>query len=228
MISKELEPSILLGCQYLHAPIPGLKDAQTAKVGYHLIGTPEQYRLKVYGNEWKGKVSPEDFIGEHDAWDIRETYNRLWHGVKFYAHSQIRIAGGNLSAVRMLKPDRIISTIPAMNLCESPFAKHEFYRHLIYASGASRPQDGLGANQVMCVGDESTDWYRSSNVFGYRTVEWPAGRSISRPEGTVRVYKPLSTDCDCHPDVIRVGRYGEWDKSVLVHQVYDKVVKALS
>lgn len=226
--SKEWEPSKQYGCQYLHAPIPGFEDVPNVTVKYTLRGTSEQYRHKVYGDKWQGRVSPEDFIGEHQAWDIRETYRRMFVTFEGMIHhdgetsqEDIEVKQGYLKAVRQIGADRIISTIPAYNLC---YNNHSFTRHEIYASGDT--QQKMFENFIICDGTPEMDWYRVANVFGYRTVEYPA-QSDNHPPEAVRVTKPLSTNCNCHPDIIRAGRYGEWDKSVLVHQVYDKVLKAL-
>lgn len=223
--SKEFKMSEQFGCQYLHAPIQGFENVPKVKVKYRLIGTPEQYRKKVYGEEWLSKVSPEDFVGDHEAWDIRETYRRMFQIISdsfFFQFKEIEIVKGNIDEVRDLDADKIISTIPAVNLCSK---SHTFIRHMIYAKG-SMEQDSLEDNNVLCVGTEKTSWYRSSNVFGYRTVEWPA-QSWAAP-GAVKVMKPLSTNCDCNPGIIRVGRYGAWQKSFLVHQVPGKVEEFLS
>lgn len=228
VISDKWEPSTLYGCQYLHMPIPGFQDVPKVKVDYQLLGTTEMYRSKVYGENWEGKVSPEDMRGTRPAWDIRETYGRLWN--KIVGSEQIQkvlwtVKEGNLRAVYNNDIDRIVSSIPARNLCHN--LEHGFDRQLIYAQGATE-WNATPENTVICDGTDQWPWYRISNVFGYQTVEWPAGRGLPRPKDSVRVYKPLSTNCVCHGDVIRVGRYGAWDKSVLVHQVYDKVVKELS
>ena len=226
ILSKSPSPSKLYGTQYLHAPIPGYEDVPSVTVSYNLNGTPEQYRRKVYGDAWQGKVSPEDFVGEHRAWDIRETYELMWELYRSIVE-EYEVVDGNLQfTIFVYEPDKIISTIPATSLCEQ--TKHRFASHLIYANG-STAKEWPPENRRICDGTDQTDWYRISNVFGYRTVEWPyiTGLSGGSPRG-VRVEKPLKTDCDCHPEVIRAGRYGEWDKSVLVHQVYQKVVEALS
>jgi len=230
IFSKSQEPSTLYGCQYLHAPIPGFEDVDKIRVQYSLIGTAEEYRQKVYGSAWTGRVSPEDFVGEHDAWDIRATYAKMWSGIfrgnsiQFVHHS---VRYGKLDTVRMFEPDKIFSTIPATSICRYMFpGTHQFLNHGIWATG-SMEADGLkGINQVMCNGTDDMNWYRVSNVFGYRTVEWSKDPGKYVPEA-VRVTKPLSTDCDCNPDVIRVGRYGEWSKGVLVHHVFEKVRTAL-
>lgn len=226
MISDKLEPSKIYGCQYLHAPIPGYEDVPKTRVSYSLIGTMDQYRRKVYGDVWEGNVSPEDFIGEHDAWDLRETYSRMWERMIFHNDYAIRqitwhFENGDVP-VRILNPDRIISTIPANALCEGG---HTFREQVIYAVGDREP-DMPSFDAVMCNGTDDMAWYRSSNVFGYQTYEWP-GLGYHPPDA-VRVTKPLSTDCNCNPDVIRVGRYGKWDKNVLVHEVYEKVLEALN
>jgi hypothetical protein len=222
IISNTWEKSTLHGCQYLHAPIPGFDDVRKTRVTYNLIGTAEEYRRKVYGVTWKGKVSPEDFIGEHDAWDIRETYDRMWDSVIQSPHRALwDVRDGDLRAVYSFGADKIISTIPAVCLCHSP---HLFHGHDIYAAGYPNPEAAV-EDYVNCNGTVDTAWYRVSHVFGHYTVEWP--KTGFHLPGAVPVSKPLYTNCDCHPEVLRVGRYGEWNKSVLVHQVYAKVTEAL-
>jgi hypothetical protein len=228
IISKSSAPSKLYGCQYLHAPIPGYEDVPSVRVRYELRGTAEQYRRKVYGEEWQGKVSPEDFIGEHDAWDIRETYARMWEHLIgtlripiIYNDASPSRIGELRNRIRHLRPDRIISAIPAPALCVN---NHTFTGHQIWANG-STTEDEVTPNLVLCDGTLSVRWYRMSDVFGYRTTEWasrpPAGMNA------VPVLKPLATDCDCWPEFLRVGRYGSWRKSALVHEVYPAVVNAL-
>ena len=222
ILSKKREPSLQYGCQYLHAPIPGYEDVPSVRVSYNLNGTPEQYRQKVYGDAWQGKVSPEDFVGEHQAWDIRETYQLMWEPYRSVVE-EYEVVDGNLQFARFLyEPDAIISTIPATSLCEREY--HTFDRHKIWAAGSN--QETTAENSIVCDGTTDMDWYRIANVFGSRTVEWPI--NVHAGSVAVRVTKPLKTDCDCHPEVIRAGRYGEWDKSVLVHQVFSKVTEALN
>jgi hypothetical protein len=232
IVSSRFTPSELYGCQYLHAPIPGFEGVQNVMVKYDLRGTPEEYRNKVYGDRWKGKVSPEDFVGEHMAWDIRETYRLMWQtyaadvailGVDHRFITQIEY--GKMEVVRRIHDGPIISTIPARNLCEKG---HLFRSHTIYAKGDMQPSTTTwrSGNRVVCDGTDEVDWYRTANVFGYRTTEWSL-QSAPIPDNAARVLKPLSHECDCNSDIIRVGRYGAWDKSYLVHQVYGAVLEAL-
>lgn len=226
VMSASREPSRLYGCQYLHEPIPGFQGVSTTKVRYVLNGTPEEYRHKVYGDRWTGKVSPEDFIGEHQAWDIRRTYELMWLAlidgcaVHFYQLPESISNGTIPREVYASNPDIIISTIPAKALCYRKF--HRFKGHVIFANG-STTRTMADSDMIICDGTPEHDWYRISNVFGYRTTEW----SMNAPPDTKRVVKPLETDCDCYPEIKRIGRYGRWQKSYLVHQAYPDVMELL-
>ena len=225
IISNTDQPSKQFGCQYLHAPIPGYESVERVRVSYRLEGTPEQYRRKVYGSDWIGGVSPEDFIGEHDAWDIRKTYTAMWKTLIFDNAVRLvvrRVVRGIIPSVYAMDPDLIVSTIPAQALCSNPL--HEFYSHTIWANG-STTAISLSENAVLCDGTPERSWYRISNVFGYRTTEWASQPHISRR--TVPVVKPLWTTCDCHPEVLRAGRYGAWEKKRLIHEVYPAMLEAL-
>lgn len=226
IISNTDQPSKLYGCQYLHAPIPGYDDASHVRVAYRLEGTPEQYRRKVYGNAWHGKVSPEDFLGDHDAWDIRETYARMWQDLIVSQQAGLiisRIMKGRIPLIHSLRPELIVSTIPAQSLCFQP--KHEWGTYTIWANGSTAAMQHARDNEVVCDGTPERPWYRVSNVFGYQTTEWASKPHHST--GATPVIKPLWTDCNCHPEVLRAGRYGAWEKKRLVHEVYPAVIKAL-
>jgi hypothetical protein len=227
IMSSSNSPSQIYGCQYLHAPVPGYEWVDHTRVGYWLVGTPEQYRLKVYGSNWNGKVSPEDFVGEHDAWDIRATYTAMWkrlHEIKKVRFVKIpAITSGAVSDIYRFGPEKIISTIPARALCYRK--EHEFVYHTIYAVGSTN--QGLEAEDtIICDGTEAHAWYRNACVFGYRTTEW----SLPQPNGetTARVIKPLTTNCNCHAHIYRIGRYGKWLKSYLVHKTYPDVMRILN
>jgi hypothetical protein len=222
------QKSELHGCQYLHAHIPGITRKEGAKVSYQIEGTPEAYRAKVYGANWNGSISPDEFGPEEDhyAWDMRAAYDTLWE--RWYD----RIGGieitptvaGDMSHAR---GHTVYCTVPARSLCLMP-DEHKFATQDVYAMGTrddSVPYWSLPyiapAMTVLCNGNNAPRWYRAATVFGQSTLEWPAG---ARPPitGVVRVEKPLRTDCDCHVSERwhRLGRYGKWQKGVLVHSAY--------
>ena len=227
LFDRSHKPSQLFGCQYLHAPIPGFMDAPQTNVTYQLIGSATDYRRKVYGDSWFGKVSPEGLAGNHQAWDIRDTYRRMRNTVYAFTSGRrftYNIQRGQIDYIRLHRPDAIISTIPAPALC---YRNHEFRSHEIYAQGSRIPVPARDPDFIICDGTDNIDWYRSSCVFGYTTMEWPLEAEATIPKGAVKVRKPLVSYCDCHPEVIRAGRYGEWRKGRLVSHVYSNVWNAL-
>ena len=227
--------SSLYGAQYLHAPIPGFTPGWETKSGsrlvdYRLTGSAEEYRLKVYGPMWDGTVSPEDLSEPHQAWDIRETYECLWE--EFYPNViEVRMdPSGMRNLVKGLTPfgefDLVINTIPRPALCTEG---HQFKAQTIWASGEA-PDLGIELDRfkcpeftVLCNGEEHPSWYRLSNIFGHKTVEWP--EHIRPPIQAAQVTKPLKTNCDCWPTVLHVGRYGKWQKGVLTHHAYQEVLE---
>lgn len=223
-------PSKLYGCQYLHAPIPNLTMAEPVIVSYDRIGTADQYRRKVYGMGWSGEVSTQTLTREHAAWDIREAYHKLWD--RYHKNIEhVKIDKKFLLEFPYREFFRTFSSIPAKILCHHH--KHEFHSQDIYAFGETPTRKiemddfSIGGNHILCNGLDMPSWYRVSNVFGYATVEWPGWDQSKALPGSSRVEKPLSNDCECFPEIIRVGRYGRWEKGILTHHVMDQVWEIL-
>lgn len=230
-------PSNLFGAQYLHAPIPyytpEVSGTPPRMIEYRLQGTPEDYRRKVYGPMWDGSVSPEDLAEAHPAWDLRETYHNLWtdfHGEMSEVHMDPAGMKFLLEGdTKYGKFDLIISSIPKPAICP---AGHQFKSTKIWAAGEA---PGLGIelpykcpeDVVICNGEEHPSWYRMSNIYGHKTVEWPEW--IRPPfSSAALVQKPLENNCNCWPEVVHVGRYGKWQKGVLTHNAYKDVLAHVS
>lgn len=222
IISKKRK-SEMYGAQYLHAPIPDISPERGFRVGYHLMGSLEVYRDKVYGKGFRGSLSPEDLQSEHDAWDIRQAYNDLWvHFQNDISPVDFTSSQETVAFLENAKANHFLSTIPANLLCHNP--GHMFHGTEIFAIGDA-PERGIFSpitsdlNSVVCSGWWEESWYRKSNILGYNTVEWPKGK---RPpiEGVSSVIKPIGTTCDCLPYVHRLGRYGKWTKGILSHEAY--------
>jgi hypothetical protein len=220
--------SEMFGAQYLHRPIPGLSSASTGRTVHYLLeGTVEGYREKVYGRRSGVAVSPETLGQSHSAWDIREAYGTAWELYKDLIQPQTVDPLWIASAVGSKQFARVISTIPAPKLCVD--SQHSFDSQAVWAIGDA-PERGIFCPvteaqpfQVICNGSQYTGWYRNANIFGYRTAEWGGARKPPL-EGIAGIEKPLSTNCDCLPEVIRLGRYGEWRKGVLAHEAYEKAL----
>lgn len=242
IFSRKIWMSDLYGCQYLHAPIPGLTDdLHPQRVSYRLVGEAEGYREKVYDGA-PVAVSPETLDADHDAWDIRAAYARAWglykeligeieltpEALGFVRRSEI--SRMSPTAINTRQFDLIVNTVPLPALC---YGGHEFTSTEIWAMGDA-PAMGqyvpftVDPFSVVCNGDRDTGWYRASNVFGYKTVEWPIRRKPPLP-GIAKVSKPLRTNCNCYSEApyrwVNVGRYGSWTKGVLSHSAYEEASK---
>jgi hypothetical protein len=227
--------SSLYGAQYLHEPIPSYTDTRwpnaSRVIQYLLRGEPDEYRRKVYGPMWDGTVSAEELDEAHYAWDIRQTYDALWEDFE----SMVIPIQMDPAGMRMLtegrthygRYDLIINTIPRPALCAEG---HQFNSTSIWAAGEA-PDQGIFLDRfdcdpftVICNGKENPSWYRISNIYGHKTIEWP--EEIRPPIPSVAaVTKPLKTNCDCWPGVLHVGRYGKWQKGYLTHHAYKEVLE---
>lgn len=218
--------SEMFGAQYLHEPVHGLAEVGTV-LKYELLGTPEGYRRKVYGDAPVDSVSPELYKGYQQVWDIRAAYYDAWSQYHERIIHLPEINGTDLRSLLETNAYRLIlSSIPAPALCK---LGHQFQSARVWAIGDA-PERGifspvdLRADKVICNGEKSPGWYRASHVFGYNTTEWPGG---SKPpiSDVASVVKPTSTNCDCWVDsgvFHRIGRYGTWTKGVLSHEAYLK------
>lgn len=220
IISRKVK-SKLYGAQYLHAPIPRATPVDPIRVRYRLQGTADEYRRKVYGQLWDGTVSPEDLEEDHYAYDIRRTYDALWDRWA-YAVSDAEVDPVGLMNIFSDEVDLVISSIPRQNLCHMG---HAFGSTRIIAAGDA-PELGIrvpykcAPSTIVCNGEDNPAWYRMSNVFGHTTVEWPGSIEYVPIQTAAVTSKPTKTDCNCFPDVFRVGRYGRWEKGVLSHTAY--------
>lgn len=242
IITNTLRPSGMFGAQYLHEPIPFVTPDDRVQINYILKGTPEGYRDRVYGASYAGPVSPEEYGGSHDAWDIRETYGRLHN----YFVDYMKVATVRPADVPDIKRAFVfvISTIPATALCPGYNVEatsdlhyaHNFPAAEIWAAGDA-PEIGITLpyqcddNTVICNGEEDGPaWYRMSRIYGRLTIEWPGTLFAQPPLPTVaKVRKPITTNCDCWVGAkfMRAGRYGEWKRGILVHEVYNTVYNQL-
>lgn len=226
--------SEMFGAQYLHKPIPGLSTSDPITIDYRLQGTADGYRDKVYSGQDVESVSPESLVGQHQAWDIREAYYKAW---AMYSSLIIDVQSIDPRWVRNELVWRqhhvVMSSIPAKSLCYD--RTHEFNSTHVLAMGDA-PERGRWVpdwfecpeSTVICNGDPQVAWYRQSRIYGYGTVEWPASAILNEDHPAARVEKPISTDCDCFGySIVRLGRYGKWQKGYLSHQAYFETLEAL-
>ncbi|QSL67823.1 oxidoreductase domain protein [Nocardia phage P3.1] len=233
-IFSKKRPSLLFGCQYLHQPVFGIGTNLIPKeVSYVLTGgTLHDYRLKVYGEDWNGKVSPGTLEGAHLAWDIREAYQELWGMYnECIQDAEFKSASQTVQDYELEKFDVVISTVPRKIWAEPG---DKFLSTKVWAIGDA-PELGQVAPfspredfTVICDASKDVGWYRMSRVFGHTTIEWPGIGRKPPISGVVQVEKPLSFQSTMDTGFIHLGRYGAWMKGVLTTDAYNmaKVVTA--
>lgn len=206
------------GATYLHSAIPDATSADPdAMIRFSKTGTREGYALKVYGDPHH-PTSWDKFEGEHPGWSLQPVYDDLW---RRYAERIIPMKVDDEVVRDFLKSHPVvISTIPPSSFCTNP--EHQFPRRKIWVLDQHYPSvqpneivyDGL----VGAVGGR----YRSSLLFGRGSTEFAEGMPLA-----VEGFKVLTTDCDCFPDVMRVGRFGKWQPGVLVDHAFQEVWNAM-
>lgn len=227
LIMSKKRKSYMNGAQYLHRPIP-LTDAAVDpfKIHYQLRGEASVYRDKVYGVGSTVSVSPSTLVGIADAWDIRATYDQLWEMYSgFIQEVDLSDLTGWGSVANFLKaitpaPDVVLSTVPAHLLCEKS-EEHVFRGVRVWATNVANfisPNDA--ENIVICSGFADQPWYRQSRVHGFMNTEYPEHARPPITEGIWGVIKPISHNCTCAPEILRLGRYGAWKKGVLAHEAF--------
>ena len=217
--------SLLSGAQFLHTEIPMLTGEPDGVIQTYKIGTKEGYASKVYG-------SPDapcswDLMekGEHPAWSLRATYATLWDMYEQQIES-VQI-GPAVASILPNRYDLVISTIPAQMICGNP--AHTFQSQTVWFEDKSSVQ-GLDGNYIVYNGKHDTSWYRSSSLFGVGQTEYSDHRACweaEPPPASWQGIKPTTNNCNCHPRILRVGRFGKWQKAVLTHHAFREAFDAM-
>lgn len=231
-IFSKARKSFMRGAQYLHRPIPGLS-GDPFEVTYELWGNVDGYREKVYGDMGDILVSPETLVGVSPAWDIREAYDAAWErysskivDIDFAEMGDPNGWYDSLAAAY----DLVVSTVPAPVLCQRN-TEHKFFSQKVWVTEGLKsfndpefftPGGELRDNLVVCSGDPDDWWYRQSRIHGWENTEFPHGRKprVAEPFKVHEVEKPLRHTCTCHPEIVRQGRYGKWQKGTLSHEAF--------
>lgn len=239
LFSKTLESKIG-GAQFLHQHIPALCDEKPdAIVTYKVtkFSTAEEYEFKVYGERLEDRLSRPQSVSiahVHDgmtqpAWSLMRVYERLWE-----------VMAGKVNEADVTPEwidehgsdfEFIISTIPAHALCRRTAGledgpMHRFTNSSIQIKQPCELMDNIPDNTIVYDGTPLRPWYRGSKLFGITSCEWPI--KVNTPfKNMINVVKPLATNCDCYPDIVREGRYGRWQKGILTHDAFIGTLKAL-
>lgn len=215
IISKRVQ-SVMPGAQYIHHEIPGI-DVEESQVDFIKIGTKEGYAQKVYGNA-QARCSWDLFpVGTRPCWSMKELYGRLWD--KYSGIVMDRELGledfGDIADSYPL----VFSSVPAQLLCHEP-ETCVFTGQPIWVKVRGTWYEER--NYISYNGHPLTPWYRQSLLFGQRTTEY--GHEVYNGQKGI---KPLWTTCRCHPQLHRIGRFGKWQKGVLVTDAFKEVQRAM-
>ena len=214
--------SLMPGAQYLHEHLPGTPDrVPDGVLRYVKRGDRDSYALKVYGDATVPCSWDTFEEGTVSAWSMQKLYDWLWER---YQHLIIdnEVSDGVLDAITNNGSyEAVLSSIPLWCLCRKP-GEHEFISADVYISPVCAERD-LPPNTIVYNGDLDDEWYRTSRIFGHESTE------STRPMlGAIEGRKPIGNDCDCRPGITRIGRFGKWQKGVLVHSAYYDTHRALS
>lgn len=187
---------------------------------YIKLGTAQGYAEKVYGSK-DAPTSWDKFPeGDHPAWSMQDIYNKLWLEYSPYIYERT-IYPETIDEI-IVGYDKVLCTIPAKACCHQ-LDEHRFHYQAVQL--ADKAMVGL-SNAIVYNGRPEESWYRSSIILGHESTEWGDNGSVAVPRGAgmMRGVKPLYTNCNCwaeHPGVHQLGRFGRWQKGVLVSDAYE-------
>jgi hypothetical protein len=232
-IYSRANKSNIAGAQFIHERLGWYCNKEP---DYHVWvekhGTREGYAENVYGDP-KAETSWDNFkVGKMPAWDMRATYDRLWSAWEGRVIDAI-IDPFMVDALLEYN-DMIFSSVPLTAICRER-ELHTFQRQpVIIVQGhneASMPGQQIMHYNGLPPTQDGPLWYRFSSFNGHQSWEYNLWRGEAiEPRGgweIVKINKPLRTNCDCFDDVIRIGRYGCWDKKILTHHIQRQVRDAL-
>jgi hypothetical protein len=205
---------------YLHRPIPDLTGPEPdGMIRFIKVGTAQGYAAKVYGNR-DHSTSWEKFDeGEQPAWNLSPRYDELWR--RYYDQIIPMAVGAEMVGEFLDEFGAVVSTIPGYAICEHDGDTHSFPFRTVWTTDQFTFHDDRDPIMVYDGHEEAPgSWgrFRSSRIFGKVSTEY-----ANRVPGAQVGVKVLPTNCDCHPEVVRAGRWGEWKPGVLVHHAFEKV-----
>jgi hypothetical protein len=215
------------GAMFLHRAIPELTaEEPDGHVWIEKVGTATGYATKVYGDPEQAVSFTQFKSGPMPMWSLRRAYDDLWD---MYRSRIAPFEVHPTSVADVVREfDLVLSTVAAPLLCLRKL-EHKFAGARI-AIEVKPPITGLTLKQTMIYnGDLDTPWYRYAQLDGIRSWEYGGdyGKVPWTDNGFIPGTKPLHTDCDCHPKLIRAGRFGTWRKGVLTHHAYEVMWYAL-
>lgn len=199
----------------LQRPIPGINtDHPDGTVHQYVIGgSILQYRYKLYG-DINIRINGDILVPQYHAWQHRETYEKLWHMYSGMITDYVLTPKEMRNIHR--DADLVVSTANAYKMCT--VGHHFLFKEVGVTPEFSYPDQP--DNTIIFNAAPSPAWVRSSRVFGVPVTEWAVGSEHGMPTNARIIQKPISTDCDCYPQILRTGRFGAWKNEVWIDTAY--------
>jgi siroheme synthase (precorrin-2 oxidase/ferrochelatase) len=203
----------------IQRPIPGINtDHPDGTIHQRVIGgSILDYRYKLYGDINIG-INGDMLRPEYHAWKHPETYDKLWD---LYEHLIVPRKVSQYELFQMQDDaDLVVSTANSNRLCRRAFPNglHNFeFVQVAITPKAEYPDQP--DNTIIFNAGSKHSWVRSSKVFGQEVTEWSVNDFPDGPDARV-IKKPISTDCNCYPRVLRTGRFGAWKNEVWIDTAY--------
>jgi hypothetical protein len=208
----------------LHRPIPGINTEQPDGYVRQIVvgGSILDYRLKLYGDV-NISISGDILDPGFHTWRLDLAYDKMWLMYSGFIEDR---------EVRPYEPDGlcssydlVVNTAPASALCMYRGRGHDFKSVPIalyfVVSYMDQPD-----NTVIYNAYPDILWVRSSSIFGNKVTEYkPEDLGGLKPD--LIIHKPLSTNCNCHPRVLRTGRFGKWHNETWIDHAYYETRDAL-
>lgn len=224
LIYAPKKKSHISGAQYLHSDINVRADGISPKpIHFKWCGTEWQYEKKIYGHLPEGLHTSWNNYGHGEtveAWPLIGIYDWLWDQY----HEQIVDGPVNVEWMLTLvhSGKLVFNTAPLNQFVSS----HQcLYETVWIINGISYADP----DTIVYNGEPNCPWYRTSNLWGHMSIEFP-GKHGFHPvpdcyEGfdAYEIKKPLVTMASI-PGVIASGRYGRWEKGVLVDESYHQAI----
>lgn len=217
--------SHISGAQYLHSDVGiRVEGISPTKLHYVRRGDERVYQRKVYphGLPADKRTSWSKFPGEVEAWPLRAIYDHLWNRYESLIEDAA-LTMAQLAVIADHEDTLVFNTAPLNTMGVQKGLWHE--RVWIVDEICFAEPETIVYNGLM-----HTDWYRSSNLWGHMSTELPDRAYPPAWTNSFRVLhvtKPLYTTYEAPPGVILSGRYGRWEKGVLVDESYFQALDAI-
>jgi hypothetical protein len=212
--------TLQVGPLLLQRPIPGINSGHPDGYIKQVVvgGSILDYRRHLYG-DINININGDILADGYHAWKMPATYDKLWDLYSGLISNQEISTPALAELVR--NRDLIVNTAPAYIFCNSMF--HNFSSKTVYVSEGTSYANQPGDTIVFNASPERA-WARSSAIFGNYMTEWPHNYA---GDGRRPIRKPIGTNCNCWPDVLRTGRFGSWRNETWVDTAYYDTRSAL-